>query len=304
MKHDARQSTTVTQAFEGNCIRLPILSVLPIRALRKTERMSHKYRQIAASIREVGLVELPVVARDRRQLGIFLLLDGHLRIEVLKDLGETEVECLVSTDDEAFTYNKRISRLAAIQEHKMILRAIERGVPEEKIAKALNLNVQSVQRKARMLHDICEETIALLKDKACPMGVFDSLRRMNPLRQIEAAELMINANNYSVSYASAILAGTPQAQLVEASKPKRLKGMSPEAMARMERELGRLQESITLIQHSYGNDHLQLTVIKGYLGKLLGNARVVRYLAQQRPEFMAEFQTIAEMTSTLPSEAA
>ena len=54
------------------------------------------------------------------------------------------MECLVSTDDEAFTYNKRISRLAAVQEHKMILRAIERGVPEEKIAKALNINVQSV----------------------------------------------------------------------------------------------------------------------------------------------------------------
>jgi hypothetical protein len=34
----------------------------------------------------------------------------------------------VSTDDEAFTYNKRISRIAPIQEHRMILKAIERGV--------------------------------------------------------------------------------------------------------------------------------------------------------------------------------
>jgi hypothetical protein len=63
-----------------------------------------------------------------------MLLDGHVRIEVLKDLGIEHVECLVSTDDEAFTYNKRISRLAPIQEHRMILKAIERGVSEEKIA--------------------------------------------------------------------------------------------------------------------------------------------------------------------------
>jgi hypothetical protein len=124
------------------------------------------------------------------------------------------------------------------------------------------------------------------------------------MRQIEAAELLINANNYSVSYASAILAGTPQTQLVESDKPKRLKGMTPEAMARMERELGRLQEAITSIQDTYGKDHLQLTVVKGYLARLLGNARVVRYLMQQRPEYMAEFQAIAEMSSTLPSEAA
>lgn len=219
-------------------------------------------------------------------------------------MGTTEVECLVSTDDEAFTYNKRISRLAAVQEHKMILRAIERGVPEEKIAKALDINVHSVQRKVRMLDGICEEAIALLEDKTCPIAVFEILRRMTAMRQIEAAELLINANNYSVSYASAILAGTPQAQLVESNKPKRLKGMTPEAIARMERELGRLQEAITSIQDTYGKDHLQLTVDKGYVARLLGNARLVRYLMQHRAEFMAEFQAIAEMTSTLPSEAA
>lgn len=304
MKRDSRRAEVVTRAFEDDCVRLTIVSILPVRALRKTVKSSHKYRQIAASIREVGLVEPPVVARDPKQSSTFLLLDGHLRIEILKDLGETEVECLVSIDDEAFTYNKRISRLAPVQEHKMILRAIERGVPEEKIAKALDINVQSVQRKVRMLDGICEEAVALINDKTCPMAVFEILRRMKPLRQIEAAELLINANNYSVSYASAILAGTPQTQLVETDKPKRLKGMTPEAMARMERELGRLQEAITSIQDSYGKDHLQLTVVKGYLARLLGNARIVRYLVQHRPEFMAEFQAIAEMTSTLPSETA
>ena len=60
---------------------------------------------IAASIREVGLVEPPVVARDRGEMGKFLLLDGHLRVDVLKDLGQTDVCCLISTDDEAYTYN-------------------------------------------------------------------------------------------------------------------------------------------------------------------------------------------------------
>lgn len=304
MKRESCRSDAIVRAFEDDCVLVPLASILPVRALRKTVKSSHKYRQIAASVREVGLVEPPVVTRDSKQPETFLLLDGHLRIEILKDMGATEVECLVSTDDEAFTYNKRISRLAAVQEHKMILRAIERGVPEEKIAKALDINVQSVQRKVRMLDGICDEAIALLKDKTCPIAVFEILRRMTAMRQIEAAELLINANNYSVSYASAILAGTPQAQLVDSDKPKRLKGMTPEAMARMERELGRLQEAITSIQDTYGKDHLQLTVIKGYLTKLLGNARVVRYLMQQRPEYMAEFQAIAEMTSTLPSEAA
>ncbi len=297
-----RPSDTVKVAFEEDFVVLPISAILPVHTLRKTVKASQKYRQITASVREVGLVEPPVVARDKSQSGAFLLLDGHLRIEILKDLGITQVECLISTDDEAFTYNKRISRLAAVQEHKMIRRAIERGVPEEKIAKALDINVQSVQRKVRLLDGICEEAVALLKDKPCPIGVFETLRKMKTLRQIEAAELLVNANNYSVAYISAILAGTPQSQLVDASKSKRLKGLTPEAMARMESELSRLQEAITSIQDSYGKDHLQLTVVKGYLAKLLGNGRIVRYLMMHRPEFVGEFQTIAEMTSTLPAE--
>jgi hypothetical protein len=34
---------------------------------------------------------------------------------------------------------------------------------------------------------------------------------------------------------------------------------------------------------------------KGYLAKLLGNARVVRYLAQHHQELLSEFQKIAEL---------
>lgn len=303
-RKDRRLPDVVAHAFEDDCVTLAVDALLPVRVLRTATKSSKKYQQITASIREVGLVEPPVVARDPANPGTFLLLDGHVRIEVLKDLGIEQVECLVSTDDEAFTYNKRISRLSPVQEHKMIRRAIERGVPEEKIAKALDINPQSVRRKVRMLNGICDETVAILKDKPCPMAVFEILRKLKPLRQLEAAELLVNANNYSVAYASAILAGTPQTQLAEGSKPKRIKGITPEAMARMESELARLQESITSIQETYGQDHLHLTVVKGYLAKLLGNARVVRYLMQHRPEFLTEFQAIADMTSTLPPEAA
>ena len=303
-RKDRRLPDVVAHAFEDDCVTLAVDALLPVRVLRTATKSSKKYQQITASIREVGLVEPPVVARDPANPGTFLLLDGHVRIEVLKDLGIEQVECLVSTDDEAFTYNKRISRLSPVQEHKMIRRAIERGVPEEKIAKALDINPQSVRRKVRMLNGICDETVAILKDKPCPMAVFEILRKLKPLRQLEAAELLVNANNYSVAYASAILAGTPQTQLAEGSKPKRIKGITPEAMARMESELARLQESITSIQETYGQDHLHLTVVKGYLAKLLGNARIVRYLMQHRPEFLTEFQAIADMTSTLPPEAA
>jgi hypothetical protein len=80
---DQNALPAITQAFGSDCVVVPIAAILPVRAIEKTTKSSHKYRQIAASIREIGLVEPPVVIQDRRNAGSYLLLDGHLLIEVL-----------------------------------------------------------------------------------------------------------------------------------------------------------------------------------------------------------------------------
>jgi ParB-like chromosome segregation protein Spo0J len=214
---------------------LPIKALLPVKKLAASLKTSGKFRQIASSIAEVGLVEPPVVYADPRRPGTYLLLDGHLRVEVLKERGESEVFCLLATDDEAFTYNKRISRLAPIQEHFMIMRALERGVSEQRIARALNLDVPRIRQKRRLLNGICSEVVELLKDKHLASGAIAQLKKMRPARQIEAAELMLAANNFSEAYARALLAATPQDQLVNA-QAKRISGVSFEQMARMERD--------------------------------------------------------------------
>ena len=64
MKREFCRPDAIVRAFEDDCVVMPIASILPVRTLRKTVKSSHKYRQIVASIREVGLVEPPVVTRD------------------------------------------------------------------------------------------------------------------------------------------------------------------------------------------------------------------------------------------------
>lgn len=286
-------------SFERQMVTLPLTAIVPLKALRAGMKQSKKYAQILSSVRAIGLVEPPVVAPDPGRLGNYFLLDGLLRIEALKDLGITEVECLISTDDEAYTYNKRINRLAAVQEHRMITRAIKQGVPEEQIAIAFGLDIVSVKRRFKLLDGICPEAVELLKDTACPLAVFDILRRMAPLRQIEAAELMAGQNNFTVIFAKALLVATPDEQLVDPRKRKPAKGpsASAEQMARMERELVSLQNQIKSVEDSYGVDNLHLTVAKGYVARLLGNPRIVRWLSQNRPEYIPEFESIAEIES-------
>ena len=130
------KSDPVKIGFEETSLRIQIKSILPLRQVLPAVRKSVKYLQIAASIREVGIIEPPVVVRDAKAVDTYHLLDGHLRLDILRERGDTEVVCLVSTEDEAFTYNKRTNRIAVIQEHKMILNAIKRGVSEERLARA------------------------------------------------------------------------------------------------------------------------------------------------------------------------
>lgn len=297
---DARES--VKLAFETTSVTVGLDRLVPLKVLRPGTRESKKYAQILGSVRAIGLVEAPVVAPDPQNPDRYFLLDGHVRIEVLRDLGIDTVECLIAKDDETYTYNKRVNRLAAIQEHRMVVKAVERGVPEAKIAEALGLDISTIRRRFKLLDGICPEVVEMLKDVACPMKVFDELRRMNTLRQIEAADLMIGQNNFTVPFAKALLAATPDTQLVKQPKKRgeAAGSVSSEQITRMERELAALQAQVKSVEENYGLDNLHLTVSRGYIAKLLGNARVVRWLSQHRQEYLGEFQRVAEIETIAP----
>ncbi|HEU5047353.1 MAG TPA: plasmid partitioning protein RepB C-terminal domain-containing protein [Rickettsiales bacterium] len=282
--------------FDSEMIVLQLDQIIPLKQVSALTHETVKYKQIMASIKEVGIIEPPVVCRDRAARGRYLLLDGHLRIKALKELSVNEVTCLISTDDEAFTYNKHVNRLAPIQEYRMIARAVKRGVSEEKLARALSMDVQAVIRKLNLLNGICEEAADMLKDKMVPGGIFPLLRRLKPVRQIEVAGLMNEAGIYTVSYMKALLAATPPSQLVPGKK-KHIKGLDDEKMAHMEQEMASIQREYQLIEENYGTDILNLTIAKSYLLNILANTKVVRYLTQYHPEILSQFQKIAELSS-------
>jgi hypothetical protein len=303
---DTETHRRVALAFERETIVIALNLIAPLKVLRPGTRDSNKYGQILTSVRAVGIIEPPAVIPDPKQPDRYFLLDGHLRVEALKDLGIAEVECLIATVDETYTYNKRINPLPPIQQHRMLLRAIDRGVPEEAIAEALGVNVQTIRTRTRLLDGICADAAEILKDAPCPAASFDVLRRMAPMRQVEAAELMIGQNNFTAGFAKAMLAATPDAMLVDPRKKKRTgeRAITSDQIARMERELASLQAQVKSVEETYGIDNLHLTVARGYVRKLLGNARVVRWLTRHRQEYLSEFQSVAEIESLVPVTSA
>lgn len=100
---------------------------------------------------------------------------------------------------------------------------------------------------------MCPEVAEMPEDKSVDTTVFTLLRKMKPMRQIEAVELMSAMNNFTACYAQALLAATRQGDLAQPDRPKKIRGLSAEQMARMEREMDGLQREFNAVSASDGD---------------------------------------------------
>lgn len=57
---------TIKLAFESEGIHLQVSQIVPLKAMRAGTKESKKYLQILRSVKAIGLVEAPVVSRDRQ----------------------------------------------------------------------------------------------------------------------------------------------------------------------------------------------------------------------------------------------
>ncbi|MEJ8852728.1 plasmid partitioning protein RepB C-terminal domain-containing protein [Variovorax rhizosphaerae] len=289
--------TDVALAFLPKPLSIALVRILPSHALPAGFQQTRKFKQICASIAEIGMIEPLSISPVDRKSGQHCLLDGHLRWEALRTLDYEEAPCLVATSDETYTYNNYVNRLSTVQEHLMIRRAVERGVSPERLARSLCVDVRQITKKMTMLDGICPEVVALMKDRQFSTEVSSALRQMKPVRQIECMQLMVSANNTTISYAQAMLAATSPAMLVQGKRPARRAGASQEQVVRMEREMSNLQDRYRLAENTYGEDVLHLVLARGFIVKLLGNAQVHRYLEKHDATVLEQFEEIVRMAS-------
>jgi ParB-like chromosome segregation protein Spo0J len=283
----------VKAAFKPNVVRLSTAALVLTRKLDSHERHHQKYKQIASSLASVGLIEPLVVVSEGKT---FRVLDGHKRLDILVQMNVREVECLLSTDDEAYTYNRRVNYLSTVGETHMILKALEHN-SEQTIAKALNVDVITIRKKRDTLNGICKEAIDILKTRKVPTRTFAALRKMKPTRQIEVTELMVASNRFSGKFAYALLAGTRDEMRVNAPK-QNSRYLSAAQRARLAKETEQLLSNTKSLAESYGTDILSFNIICRYLEKLVRNAPVSQYLKEQHAEIMGEFRSILEWFHT------
>ncbi|MGA0910803.1 MAG: ParB N-terminal domain-containing protein, partial [Burkholderiaceae bacterium] len=81
--------------FDPEPHQIPHDTLMPSKRIPDGVMNTRKYKQVVSSIHEIGLIEpLSVIQHDPAK-SEFILLDGHLRVSALKDLGVHEAPCLL-----------------------------------------------------------------------------------------------------------------------------------------------------------------------------------------------------------------
>lgn len=280
----------VKLAFERHVAILPISTIVPQKEITREHRGGKFYRQLESSLKHIGMIE-PLVVYPKSP-GQYLLLDGHARLEILQQMGVAEVKCLLSTDDEAYTYNKHVNYIPPIAQHLMLLEALKTGLTEERIAEVLNLSHESIRIRRDLLAGICPEVVQILLNKDVSPKVFAVLRKMKPVRQIEAAEHMVASVTYTLPFAQALLSVTKPEMLNVPTSPRKLQATSTAAQSMLEEENETLLKNLKSIEGAYGADVLTLTVFCGYVNRLLKNQSIVRYLERHHAGILGVLQKL------------
>lgn len=289
----------LTLGFDLETFQIPLEELLPSKKVPDGMMTTRKFKRIVSSIREIGLIEpLSVIKPDPDAAG-FLLLDGNLRVLALKELGQDAAPCLIAKDFETYTYNHRTSRLSTVQEHYMLRRAIDKGVSKDRLARAFNVNLSTINSRINLLHGICPKAVELLQDHQFTPDATRHLRKMKASRQIEAVELMIAANTITAAHADALLKATLLEQRIDyrPPQPEEPKGDPLDQIVKLEREMNQVQEKYKQAEDNYESELLNLVVAKGYLKKPMENEAVRSYVVRQASEILEQFELVLNTVS-------
>lgn len=214
------------------------------------------------------------------------ILDGHLRIEALKDLEITHAHCLISPVEDTYSYNKRVNHLTILQEQRMLQKAVESGVSVEKLCAVLGLSQGIINTRLRISEGISKEALALLADKNVSQNVFDVLKKIKLHKQMDFVSTMVTLNNFTKKFALSMLHALPAEYLVR--KPENAPDNKDmiKTLARLEKEMAALQVETQDIENEFAENNLNLMVARSYIVKLLSKNEIIHWLYDNKSEYL------------------
>ncbi|WP_291129443.1 plasmid partitioning protein RepB C-terminal domain-containing protein [Hydrogenophaga sp.] len=93
------------------------------------------------------------------------------------------------------------------------------------------------------------------------------------------------------------MASTSSEMLVNPRRTGRAQAATQEQIAKLERETANLHERYRIVEQNYGDDVLSLSLVRGYIKKLLENQAIAGFLQKRHPDFLQEFNALAQVAA-------
>jgi ParB-like chromosome segregation protein Spo0J len=267
---------------------VPIEKLFPLneRAINlKTNRGFHK---IVSSIRNIGLIEPLCVYREN---GHYLILDGFLRFKACERLGIQTIPCIAYPTKEAYTFNRMVNRLSHYQESRMLRKSLE-SIDHATIEQVLGLKSLRYRLGTKIYEDLHPNVIKMIDANKISRKCAAELTYVNKERQLEVLGEMKKCNDFSVTFARALVIKTSPDKRNQEKKTKRRWlddcEKKRELVAKLE-EIQKRYDFFTMLYRQYTEDLLKLSF---YARKLITNERIKDYLADKFPDFLKRFEGI------------
>jgi len=286
----------INYCFQSEPVIFKLESLAYTKSLPANVKSSKKYMQIKSSLTELGLIEPVIIFIDTKK-NQANIIDGHLRVEALKELKKDKVKCLISTVFDTYTPNNKVNRTTIIQEQKMIKKALNAGVSVEKLSSVLNMSVDIIKGKVTILNGIDPEVVHMLAEHHVPKSTFYVLKKMKPLRQIECASLMVNVENFTKNFALSLLSSTVPSLLNSDKASVNNSSGRRRMLDRLEKEMAQIHVETQKLRETYGVNTLKLVIIKSHIASLLNNVKILQWFIRHKPELLAELNKIANINS-------
>jgi ParB family chromosome partitioning protein len=274
--------------IEVNGVDVPIENLVPLQEREIKLKTNKGYKKILSSIKSIGLIEPLCVFKDD---GSYILLDGFLRLKACEQLGFPTVPCILYHDKEAYTFNKMVNRLSPYQEHKMLRKSLE-TIGHKVIEETLGLKSLTYRLGTKVYKELHPDVISVIDKNLMSRNAANELAFVNQQRQLEILKEMKKSNDYSISFARALVIKTPADKQNQHKKRRKTwfedSDKKRQLVAKLE-DVGKRYDFYTNLYRQYTTDLLKVCF---YVRKLIANPHIREFLIEKHPDILDRFEKI------------
>ena len=267
---------------------IPIELLMPLKEREINFQTNRGYNRIKSTIQTAGLLDPLCVYPEN---GYYYILDGYLRYMILKELGVKLVPCQIQQSKEAYTYNRMVNNLSAVQQSRMIRKSLD-TIDKKTIEEAFGVKSIDYRLATDILSQLHEDVIAAVDQEIITRRSATELTYVNKERQQQILKEMSRTKDYSISFARAMVIKTPPEMRCQNKKKKKPWADNLEKKQQLAGKLKETEERYDFYSLLYRQYAADLMKLSAYARELISNESIKAHLEVHFPELLERFENI------------